>query len=151
MLPVKTKRGLNGVTPRLPFPIPRGKPVVEAAEPLEMHLTAADIRKGVPLKSPGPEIGAFHTHDGWYFQRQQGGSVLVSHVTGPDGEDEVTLDADTWASVVAFVCADGDNANTFGKAQTLHNNPQGLIRASVTHGPDPGEPLPDPWRPDGNG
>lgn len=96
-----------------------------------------------PFRSP--EIGAFHTHDGWYFQRQGDGCVLVTHVTGLDGEDEVTLDPDTWASVVAFVCAEGDNASTFSKAQTLHNNPKGLIRASVTHGPDPGESLPDPF------
>lgn len=90
----------------------------------------------------------FHAREGWMFRRESYGSVTIEKRTNDRAQNpemSVSFDADTWASIVAFVCAEGDNAATFDKAKTLHNNPKGLMRASVTHGPDPGEPLPDPF------
>lgn len=51
--------------------------------------------------------GPFHTHDGWYFHRDDVGQVLIQHrgprSEGGDGwevDASVILDAATWASVV---------------------------------------------------
>jgi hypothetical protein len=64
-------------------------------------------------------MGDFHAIQGWYFRRGADGSVVVRHGNGPDQED-VTLDANTWASVIAHVCARGENAATFQDAQDFH-------------------------------
>jgi hypothetical protein len=39
---------------------------------------------------------------------------------GPGAHQVVTLDPETWASVVASVSRDGDNVNTFIAARHLH-------------------------------
>jgi hypothetical protein len=64
----------------------------------------------------------FHARDGWYFRREDDGSV---HITAPDSmgpgaHQVVTLDPETWASVVASVSARGDNVNTFIAAHRFH-------------------------------
>lgn len=61
--------------------------------------------------------GAFHACDGWYFKRGEDGSVTI---WAADGDAEVTLDADSWASVVASVSASGESYVTFEIAKRLH-------------------------------
>ena len=89
----------------------------------------------------------FHAKEGWMFRREPYGSVTIekrSNDRRQVPEMDVSFDAETWASIVASVCAEGENGTTFGKALEFHINPKGVIRASVTHGPDPAEPLPGP-------
>lgn len=65
----------------------------------------------------------FHARDGWYFHREDDGSVriMAPDSMGPDAHQVVTLDADTWASVVASVGQRGETADTFGKARRFHD------------------------------
>lgn len=58
----------------------------------------------------------FHAKDGWYFGRTEEGGV---HIVSPN--EEIRLDADTWASAVASVSAKGDIAEAFQEAKKLHN------------------------------
>lgn len=73
---------------------------------------------------------AFHAHSGWYFERLDDGSVQVTtplSEVGIDGdlfEDEraiVVFDPNTWASIVASVCARGESADTFWRATRFHD------------------------------
>ncbi len=69
--------------------------------------------------------GAFHSKEGWWFDRLPNGDVGVT-LTGltinPYVIDaQVVFDPNTWASIVAFVSATGDNAETWGRARRLHN------------------------------
>jgi hypothetical protein len=58
-----------------------------------------------------PTAGAFHTHDGLYFRRGDNNAVQVIFPIRTEGEvwperyETVTLDANTWGSVVASVRA----------------------------------------------
>lgn len=66
---------------------------------------------------------AFHARDNWFFRREDDGSV---HITAPDSmgpgaHQVVTLDADTWASVVASVSAGGETSETFHAARRFHD------------------------------
>ena len=62
----------------------------------------------------------FHAKDGWHFQRTPDGGVTI-HLTPKDMTlEEVTLDADTWCSVVAAVTRAGETAETFRRAKFLH-------------------------------
>lgn len=69
--------------------------------------------------------GAFHSKDGWWWERLADGSVgvtLTGLTANPDVIDaQVVFDPDTWASIVAFVSATGDNQETWGRARRLHN------------------------------
>ena len=58
----------------------------------------------------------FHAKEGWYFGRVEDGGV---HIVSPN--EEVRLDADTWASAVASVSSRGDCAEAFQEAQRLHS------------------------------
>jgi hypothetical protein len=49
----------------------------------------------------------FHAHSGWYFERQEDGSVKISAAVGRCTET-IVLTAAEWPSVVAAVCADGE-------------------------------------------
>ena len=60
---------------------------------------------------------AFHARQGWYFRREPDGSVRI-FVDSLDGG--IILDANTWASVVAHVCARGENFDTFTAAVAFH-------------------------------
>jgi hypothetical protein len=66
----------------------------------------------------------FHARGGWYFRREADGSVriLAPDSLGPGAHQVVTLDPNTWASVVASVSARGDNVNTFIAAHHLHQD-----------------------------
>lgn len=72
----------------------------------------------------------FHARDNWYFRREDDGSVriLAPDSLGPGAHQVVTLDADTWASVVASVSSGGETAETFHAAQRFHDgtSPQGV-------------------------
>ena len=65
----------------------------------------------------------FHACDGWYFRREDDGSV---HISAPDSlgagaSQVVTLDANTWASVVASVSRNGETADSFAAAVRFHD------------------------------
>jgi hypothetical protein len=57
----------------------------------------------------------FHARDGWYFERQEDGSVKLSAAVGRSTET-LTLPANEWASVVAAVCAEGETSETYQRA-----------------------------------
>ncbi len=59
----------------------------------------------------------FHAKEGWYFGRQEGGSVRI---LTPDPEVTILLDPDTWCSVIASVSAKGETAETFAEAEKFH-------------------------------
>lgn len=65
----------------------------------------------------------FHARDGWFFRREDDGSVHIAapDSLGPGASQAVTLDANTWASVVAFVSRDGETAESFAAAVRFHN------------------------------
>lgn len=71
------------------------------------------------VDSPG-----FHARDGWFFRRESDGSVriLAPDSLGPGAHQCVTLDPDTWASVVASVAASGESGETFRAAQRFHGS-----------------------------
>jgi hypothetical protein len=71
-----------------------------------------------------PEPTGFHARDGWFFRREPNGSVRL---TAPDSlgagaRQTVVLDPDTWASVVASVCAVGEDSDTFRAARNFHGD-----------------------------
>ena len=65
----------------------------------------------------------FHARDGWYFRREDDGSVHIAapDSLGPGASQVVTLDAETWTSVVASVSRNGDNVNTYIAAHRFHD------------------------------
>lgn len=66
----------------------------------------------------------FHAKDGWYFRREQDGSVriLAPDSLGSGAHQVVTLDANAWASVVASVSGTGESASTFEAARSFHES-----------------------------
>ncbi|MGW0821845.1 hypothetical protein [Streptomyces sp. NPDC002845] len=69
------------------------------------------------------DTNGFHARDGWYFRREDDGSVriLAPDSLGPGAHQTVTLDADTWASVVAFVSRGGETSESFWAARQFHD------------------------------
>lgn len=72
---------------------------------------------------------AFHWKDGWYFERLDAkGTVRIYHeeLVKPSQEEhpeyDVVIDIDpaSWASIVASVTPQGDNADTFHRAENFH-------------------------------
>lgn len=66
----------------------------------------------------------FHAHGGWYFRREDDGSVTIevaesAHVDAPL-KVALTVDPDTWASIVASVSGSGETGDTWRAARTLH-------------------------------
>ena len=61
----------------------------------------------------------YHAKDWLSFERMGDGSVFVTY-PGDAHEGEVTLDADTWASVVAAMSAGSETGETFRRAWALH-------------------------------
>ncbi len=74
----------------------------------------------------------FHAKNGWFFERVSDGDVQIKFVPQIPEESldaatkllgallNVTVDADTWASIVASVSGDGEDARTFAAASLLH-------------------------------
>lgn len=58
----------------------------------------------------------FHAKNGWFFERQEDGSVKVI-----SPKDRIILDPDTWASVIASMSIRGDSAEAFQEAKRLHS------------------------------
>jgi len=67
----------------------------------------------------------FHAKNGLFFQRDEDGNVVVRKVESDQLRGErvmfkATLDPNTWASVMASVCARGEGATTFEEAGQFH-------------------------------
>lgn len=57
----------------------------------------------------------FHAKDGWYFERQDDGSVKVSAAVDRSTE-VITLGPSTWASIVASMSAEGETSQSYQRA-----------------------------------
>lgn len=69
----------------------------------------------------------FHAGHGLYFERLHDGSVQVKRETPPGSSCAVvllTMDANTWASVVAVMSLRGEDASRHLEAFLFHNEPQ---------------------------
>jgi hypothetical protein len=65
----------------------------------------------------------FHARDGWYFTRQPDGSVKISAAVQRCTE-ELIIDPNTWASIIASVSAQGETAARFYQARAFHADVQ---------------------------
>lgn len=73
-------------------------------------------------------MAAVHWRDGWYFERtivpnpEKFGWVRIFHI--PQGETvadvDIEIEPNSWASIVASVCPEGETGFTFGLARALH-------------------------------
>jgi hypothetical protein len=61
----------------------------------------------------------FHANDGWYFARQEDGSVKISAAVQRVTES-ITLSPAGWASVIAAVSGQGETSETYQAALRLH-------------------------------
>lgn len=69
----------------------------------------------------------FHSHSGLFFNRLDGGSVQI--IKTYDGRDvrsdnvviDITLDATSWASVIASMSAEGETLEKYTEARAFHN------------------------------
>jgi hypothetical protein len=75
-------------------------------------------------------VTGFHWRDGWFFQRQEEGSVRVFHVSPPhvapeppDTDVDFTVEPNSWASIVASVSVAGEHGGRFYRAHEFHMNP----------------------------
>lgn len=72
---------------------------------------------------------AFHWKDNWYFERLDDGGVRIYHEDlEADQENDIVeydvcldIDADSWASIIASVSAQGDTAESFQEARNFHH------------------------------
>lgn len=68
----------------------------------------------------------FHWRDNWFFKRGADGTVIIRHDSKethrPDAE--IFIPPNEWASIVASVCALGENADTYDLATRLHSGTQ---------------------------
>lgn len=71
--------------------------------------------------SPAWTPTGFHAHDGWYFHREDDAVSIQHWSQGGKLLDAVTIDADTWASIVSSVSLAGEHGDTFRMAEWLHN------------------------------
>ncbi len=70
----------------------------------------------------------FHCREGWYFKRQDDGSVRIFHVDGhaeglgfpPETDADFLIDADSWASVVASVSKGGETGDRWQAILVFH-------------------------------
>lgn len=77
----------------------------------------------------------FHAQDGFCFERTEDGSVAMYFA--PDASEVgTTFSPETWASIVAFVSAKGENGATFKIASRFHAGD--VVPAALQHeGIDP--------------
>lgn len=68
---------------------------------------------------------AFHWKDGWYFERmreEKYGWVRIYHI--PPGESvadvDIEIEPNSWASIMASVCPEGETQFTFNITKALH-------------------------------
>lgn len=66
----------------------------------------------------------FHHRDGWYFVRRDDGSVkiVVTETTHADAPPLLThtITPNEWASIIAAVCARGENSESYRDALDFH-------------------------------
>lgn len=62
------------------------------------------------------DVRGFHYRDGLCFYRQPDGAVRVEK----DDQEVATIDAYSWASVVASMSAGGEDAQTYAQARDYH-------------------------------
>lgn len=66
----------------------------------------------------------FHYKDGWFFTRQNDGSVLLEcrDKMQPDGEvlTSLKIDADSWCSVIASMSDTGETHEKWLEARKFH-------------------------------
>lgn len=65
----------------------------------------------------------YHFRDGWYFGREEDGTVLVKHQAPSVDLPSFLLNipVDAWASIVAAVSQYGDTKESWEKARDFHN------------------------------
>lgn len=77
----------------------------------------------------------FHYKDGLFFGRNEDGSVKIRKMRDATGSAalvaEMDIDVDGWASIVAFVSAEGDNAVAWNAVREFHM--EGILRAPMVH------------------
>ncbi len=87
----------------------------------------------------------FHARDGWYFQRQDDGSVKISAAVSRSTET-LTIPPNEWASIVAAVSAQGETAETYQAALSARCRWRGLLSSSMVPSRNPRNSLgSSPW------
>jgi hypothetical protein len=69
----------------------------------------------------------FHAKDGWYFERDSGtnGVIITKRGAAAFGSpvvEQIQVEADTWASIVASVSREGETARTWQEALKFHDH-----------------------------
>lgn len=67
----------------------------------------------------------FHLRDGWFFRREEDGSVRIMHRESPVSEFlrvDVSIPVDAWASVVCSVSSAGETAERWNEFKAFHDN-----------------------------
>lgn len=65
----------------------------------------------------------FHANDNIFFTRHDRGEVEIMTKEIDGRTNHWTIEADTWASVVASVSVSGETKQTWDEARALHNIP----------------------------
>ena len=70
-------------------------------------------------------MSKFHYRDGFYFERTADASVRITQGGdfATDGTEILTIDRDSWASIVASVSAGGEQDGRFYDALRFHGEP----------------------------
>ncbi len=68
-------------------------------------------------------MGEFHWRDGWYFSRNEDGSVRVQQRSPGLSDTTITIPAPEWASIVCSVSKDGETGERWNAAQDFHGRP----------------------------
>jgi hypothetical protein len=63
----------------------------------------------------------FHAKDNWWFKRLDDGSVRIMQIINKENLVDITFDANTWASIISSVSAEGEHDGRFYKALEFHN------------------------------
>lgn len=76
---------------------------------------------------PSVHLGAFHAHSGWYFHRNDDGTVAIEVAQSAKADAPrlvmAIFDADTWASIVAAVSTGGETGDRWRQAREFHAGP----------------------------
>lgn len=62
----------------------------------------------------------FHWRDGWFFKREEDGSVRISFVVGEVLYQRLVIPESEWASIVCSVSAMGENGSAWTKFRQFH-------------------------------
>lgn len=85
-------------------------------------------------------ITGFHAKDGWYFERNTGtgGVIITKRGAAAFGEpivEQLHVEADTWASIVASVSREGETARTWQEALKFHDHGTHALDLKPRHEP----------------